>query len=177
MANAQIDPVALQQTMRQFAAHSERMEMTEEMMGDLIDDFDGVEDEEVDEYTSQVLSEVASELTTQVRQAERRVRLPHPRPPSLRRRWARSRCTAPLQPARRRLPRPRHRATRPTRSWNRWWRACSGEAEPTPAAFRGHAAVGACVYICAVASRSLIDARTCAFPCPARGARCGAGAE
>lgn len=133
MANAGINPAELHRTMQQFAAQSERMEMTEDMVGDMIDDFDGVEEGEVDECTSRVLAEVGLEISTKVRRAtltagrprQRSTPLRAPRRP-LAARWEKRRRTVSQRRGRcRRQRRPQRPA--PRRKRDRLPRDCTLE--------------------------------------------------
>lgn len=66
--NKRMNLPALQKIMMEFERQNERMEMTQEVMGDAIDDaFEGEgEEEESEELVSQVLDEIGINLDTQL---------------------------------------------------------------------------------------------------------------
>merc|ERR1712126_802082 len=63
--NKQVNPMALQQTLKEFEQESAKMDMADEMMGDTLDDlFDASGDEEEqDAIVNQVLDEIGIEVT------------------------------------------------------------------------------------------------------------------
>mmetsp|Transcript_12069 Transcript_12069/g.17488 ORF Transcript_12069/g.17488 Transcript_12069/m.17488 type:complete len:215 (+) Transcript_12069:58-702(+) len=64
--NAAIDPQRFSAMMQQFAQQNDRMNVTEEMMDDMMDDFDQADEAEVDEITSSVLAEIGIELESKL---------------------------------------------------------------------------------------------------------------
>jgi division protein CdvB (Snf7/Vps24/ESCRT-III family) len=65
--NAAVDPVALQRTMAQFSAESEKFSMTQEMMDDTLDSmFDDEDEEETDGVVDQVFAELGLETMGQL---------------------------------------------------------------------------------------------------------------
>eukprot|EP00750_Incisomonas_marina_P022140 INCI4868.1.p1 GENE.INCI4868.1~~INCI4868.1.p1 ORF type:complete len:216 (+),score=52.21 INCI4868.1:176-823(+) len=64
--NAAIDPQRLSAMMQQFAQQNDRMNVTEEMMDDMMDDFDQADEEEVDEITRGVLDEIGIEFESKL---------------------------------------------------------------------------------------------------------------
>jgi len=63
--NKQVDPQQLSKTLQDFERESAKMDMTEEMMGDTLDDLLGEsgDEEEQDAIVSQVLDEIGIEIT------------------------------------------------------------------------------------------------------------------
>lgn len=65
--NAAVDPVALQRTMAQFAAESEKFSMTQEMMDDTLDSmFDDEDEEETDGIVDSIFTELGLETLGQL---------------------------------------------------------------------------------------------------------------
>jgi len=65
--NAAVDPVALQQTMAQFAQESEKFSLTQEMMDDTLDSmFDDEDEDETDLVVDSVFAELGLETAGQL---------------------------------------------------------------------------------------------------------------
>lgn len=65
--NAAVDPIALQQTMAQFAQESEKFSMTQEMMDDTLDSmFDDEDEDETDLVVDAVFAELGLETAGQL---------------------------------------------------------------------------------------------------------------
>lgn len=66
--NKQMDPQKLAQTMKQFEMENSKMEMSEEMISDTLDDVlnESGDEEEQDSIISQVLDEIGVEMTGKI---------------------------------------------------------------------------------------------------------------
>lgn len=153
MMNRQMDVPAMQRIMREYAMNNERMEMSEEMMGDAIDDVmeeEGDEEEE-ENIVGQVLAELGIEAdAVRAHGGTKPPALPPPRPRTVTshrpvaRRYRRHRAApwprAALRPPQRVLRRPR-----------RQWRQGPAKAAKAARAAGARAATAVVVAVVVVA--------------------------